>query len=61
MLKEAQFHKDLRHQICLSFEEVERIWTFFSLSILWLFTEVILWLSTFSDVQTPKIYCRVSH
>lgn len=29
MLKEAQFHKDLKHQLCLSFEEVERIWTFF--------------------------------
>lgn len=29
MLK-VQFHKDLKHQLCLSFEEVERIWTFFS-------------------------------
>lgn len=29
MLKEAQFHKDLKYQLCLSFEEVERIWTFF--------------------------------
>lgn len=30
MLKEAQFHKDLKDQLCLSFEEMERIWTFFS-------------------------------
>lgn len=54
MLKEVQFHKDLKHQLCLSFEKVERIQTFYSLATLWLFTEVILWLSTFSNFQTPK-------
>lgn len=54
MLKEDQFHKELKHQICFSVEEMERVWTFFSLTILCLFTEVILWLSTFSAVRTPK-------